>query len=179
VSLGAASRTITNSQTSGSLILSGVISGNAGVGLNFAGVGTTTLSGTSANTYSGGTTISGGTLLATANGAFGTGNISLTAGNVTLTLQGGTNPNFIADTATLSIGFNTDVVNLNYSGTEVVGGLIVEGSAAAPGTYGAGSFPELMGTGTITVVPEPTTVAMMALGASLLVGVQRFRRKLR
>jgi len=37
----------------------------------------------------------------------------------------------------------------------------------------------LMGTGTITVVPEPTTVAMMALGAGLLVGVQRFRRKLR
>ena len=31
----------------------------------------------------------------------------------------------------------------------------------------------------ITVVPEPTTVAMMALGAGLLVGLLRFRRKLR
>jgi hypothetical protein len=30
-----------------------------------------------------------------------------------------------------------------------------------------------------TVVPEPATMAMMALGAGLLVGVQRFRRKLR
>jgi len=32
---------------------------------------------------------------------------------------------------------------------------------------------------TIVAVPEPTTLAMMALGAGLLVGVQRFRRKLR
>ena len=38
-------------------------------------------------------------------------------------------------------------------------------------------YPEY--TGTITVVPEPTTMAMMALGAGLLVGMQRFRRKLR
>ena len=29
----------------------------------------------------------------------------------------------------------------------------------------------------ITVVPEPTTLAMMALGAGLLVGVQRFRHQ--
>jgi hypothetical protein len=36
-----------------------------------------------------------------------------------------------------------------------------------------------MGSGSITVVPEPTTMAMMALGAGLLVSVQRFRRKLR
>jgi hypothetical protein len=32
---------------------------------------------------------------------------------------------------------------------------------------------------TIVGVPEPTTLAMMALGAGLLVGVQRLRRKLR
>ncbi len=31
----------------------------------------------------------------------------------------------------------------------------------------------------LTVVPEPATMAMMALGGGLLVGVQRFRRKLR
>jgi len=124
--------------------------------------------------------INKGTVVATADGALGTGGINLNAASVTLTLQGGVNPNFIADTATLTIGFNTDTVNLNYTGTEVVGGLIIEGSPVAPGTYGAGGdFPELMGTGTITVVPEPTTLAMMALGASMLVGVQRFRRKLR
>jgi hypothetical protein len=31
----------------------------------------------------------------------------------------------------------------------------------------------------INVVPESTTLAMVALGAGLLVGLQRFRRKLR
>ena len=31
----------------------------------------------------------------------------------------------------------------------------------------------------IAAVPEPTTVAMMVLGAGLLTGAQRFRRKLR
>ena len=142
--------------------------------------GTSSLTFNVANTFSGGLTINKGTVVATADGALGTGGINLNAASVTLTLQGGVNPNFIADTATLTIGFNTDTVNLNYTGTEVVGGLIIEGSPVAPGTYGAGGdFPELMGTGTITVVPEPTTLAMMALGASMLVGVQRFRRKLR
>src|SRR5207237_5788327 len=101
-----------------------------------------------------------GTGVPTADGALGTGGIILNAASVTVTLQGVANPNFIADTATVTIGFNTDTVNLNYTGTEVVGGLIIEGSPVAPGTYGAGGdFPELMGTGTITVVPEPTTLA--------------------
>src|SRR5207253_669680 len=128
-----------------------------------AGTGTWTLSGN--NSYSGGTTINGGTLIATANGALGTGGVNLNAASVTLTLQGGVNPNFIADSATLTIGFNTDTVNLNYTGTEVVGGLTIEGSVVGPGTYGSGDFSEFLGTGTITVVPEPATMAMMALSA--------------
>ena len=141
--------------------------------------GTASLTFNVANSFSGGLTINKGTVIATANGALGTGAVNLNAANVTLTLQGGVNPNFIADTATLTIGFSTDTVNLNYTGTEVVGGLMVEGSTIGPGTYGSGDFAEFMGTGTITVVPEPATMAMMALGGSLLVGVQRFRRKLR
>jgi len=141
--------------------------------------GTASLTFNTANTFSGGLTINKGTVVATADGALGTGGINLNAGNVTLTLQGGTNPDFINNAATLTVGFNTDVVNLNYSGTEVVGGLIVEGNAVAPGVYGSGDFAEFIGTGTITVVPEPTTVAMMVLGAGLLAGAQRFRRKLR
>ena len=118
-------------------------------------------------------------MIATANGAFGSGGINLNAASVTLTLQGGVNPNFIADTASLTIGFASDVVNLNYTGTEVVGGLIVLGVSQAPGTYSSADFAEFAGAGTITVVPEPTTVAMMVLGAGLLVGAQRFRRKAR
>ena len=68
--------------------------------------------------------MSGGTTISTANGAFGTGNVSLTASNVILTLQGVTNS--IDYAAFLNIGTlaNTgDLVNLNYNGTEQVGSL--------------------------------------------------------
>ena len=138
------------------------------------GSGSTTLN--VANSYAGGTIISGGILIVTSNGTLGTGNVSLTAGNVTLTLSGTAQ---IASTATLSY-VNTDAINLNYTGTTTINGLTVDGVAQAAGVYGAGFLnPDnaFVGTGTITVVPEPTTVAMMLLGAGLLFGVQRSRRK--
>jgi fibronectin-binding autotransporter adhesin len=139
--------------------------------------GTCTLTLNVANTFAGGLTINKGTVIATADGALGTGNVSLTAsGSVTLTLQGITNS--LSDTGTLTVALDS-TVNLNYTGTDVVAGLVVNGVAQGPGTYSSTDFSEFAGTGTITVVPEPTTVAMMALGAGLLVGVQRFRRKLR
>jgi autotransporter-associated beta strand protein len=150
--------------------------GSTGV-LAYNGTGTLNLA--HANTFTGGTILSGGTTVATANGAFGTGGVNLNAANVTLTLSGGINPDFINNSATLTIGFASDVVNLNYTGTEIVGGLTVLGVAQGPGIYTSVQFPELVGLGTITVVPEPTTIAMTLFGASLLVGVQRFRRRTR
>jgi hypothetical protein len=85
------------------------------------------------------------------------------------------NNDFIADTATLSIGFADDTVNLNYNGTETIGALIVNGTAQMPGVYSSANLSELVGTGTLTVVPEPSTWILFGLGA--LIGVQRFRRK--
>jgi PEP-CTERM motif len=82
----------------------------------------------------------------------------------------GLNPNFVL------------TINLNLTGSDTVAALIVDGVAQGPGTYGAGFInpnSALVGMGTITAVPEPATMAMMALGAGLLVGMQRFRRKLR
>lgn len=61
VALGAAIRTITNSQSSGTLTFGGAISGSSGGGLVFAGTGTTILT-NAANSYTGGTAINGGTL---------------------------------------------------------------------------------------------------------------------
>ena len=126
----------------GNVTVNGVIAdfngaGTAGI-LGHAGSGTLTLN--NANTYSGGTLMSGGTTIANTDGALGTGNVSLTGAAVTLTLQHGAvnkkgRPNsvdggnaFIADTATLSIGFTDDIVNLNYTGSETVNMLIVNGT---------------------------------------------------
>jgi fibronectin-binding autotransporter adhesin len=162
---------LTLASTASGMTLSGMITGVGGLTINSNA--TFTLSG--ANTYSGGTTINAGTLIVSSSGTLGSGNVSLTAGNVTLTLSGATQ---IASTATLSY-VNMDIINLNYSGSDTVIGLTVDGVSEGPGTYGAGAInPDgvFTGTGTITVVPEPTTVAMMALGAGLLLGVQRFRR---
>ena len=144
--------------------------------------GTCTLTLNVANTFSGGLTINAGTVIASADGALGTGNVSLTAGSITLTLQNGVSQAYIASTATLSY-VSGDTINLNYTGTDTVTGLTVDGVAQGPGTYGASAInPDgvFTGTGTITVVvPEPTTVAMMAFGAGLLFGMRRLRREQR
>jgi autotransporter-associated beta strand protein len=157
--------------------LSGMITGVGG--LTAVSAATFTISG--ANTYSGGTTINtpGATLIANGDRTLGTGNVSLTAGNITLTLQNGVMQTYIASTATLSY-VNTDIIKLNYAGSDTVIGLTVDGVAEGPGTYGAGAInPDgvFTGTGFIVVVPEPSTWASMILGFGLLVGVQRFRRK--
>ncbi len=140
--------------------------------------GTATLTLNVANTFSGGLTINKGTVIALADGALGTGSVSLLGSSVTLTLQSGATNNYIADSASLTIQLDS-TVNLNYTGTDVVAGLIVNGVAQGPGVYDSTNTVEFLGMGSITVVPEPATMAMMALGAGLLVGVQRFRRKLR
>ncbi len=141
--------------------------------------GTSSLTFNVANTFSGGLTINNGTVVSTVDGALGTGNVSLTAGSITLTLNGASNN--IGDTATLSY-VNTDTINLANTTTDTVAGLVVDGVAQAPGVYGANDInPDgaFFGVGTITVtaVPEPTTIGMLLLGGGLLSAVQRFRRK--
>ncbi|MEY2485787.1 MAG: fibronectin-binding autotransporter adhesin [Verrucomicrobiota bacterium] len=160
--------------------MTGVVA-NGGVGsagLRYSGTDVLTLS--NSNTYSGGTsiTVAGGTIVAAKDGALGSGNISLTTtASVTLTLQGGATNNYIADSANLSL-ITGNTVNLNFTGTpDTIAQLIVNGSSAAAGTYGAGDFPELFGTGQLTVlgIPEPAT--WMLMGVGLLLGAQRLRRK--
>lgn len=148
--------------------------------LRYAGTSSLTLG--ASNTYSGGTqiTVTGGSIIATADGALGSGNVSLTAANVTLTLQGASN-NYISDTANLNIGFTDDVVNLNFSGTDTISGLTINGAQQNPGIYGSAASgapnvrPEFFGTGTLTVIPEPATYMLFGLG--LLACAQQFRRK--
>jgi autotransporter-associated beta strand protein len=151
---------------------------NGGTGGSLTKIGTGTLSLTNSNTYTGGTWINAGTLIAGHDGALGAGNVSLTASGVTLTLQNGATQNYIADSKALSY-VNTDTINVS-SGTDVIAGLIVDGVPQAPGLYGAGGMnPDgaFTGEGFIDVVPEPSPWTMMGLGVAMLAVMMRFRRR--
>ena len=137
------------------------------------------------NDYAGGTSISAGQITALKDSALGTGNVSLLASGVTLLLQGGVTNNYISDNATLSI-VSGAAANLNFAGTDSVGGLVLGGVTqtdvgATYGFTGSGANHEFadffLGTGTVTLIPEPSTWAMTIVGASLLIGAQRFRRR--
>jgi fibronectin-binding autotransporter adhesin len=181
---GASGRTFTINGTS-AVAISGLIAdgGTGPATLKYTGSSTLTLSHAN-NTYSGGTqeTIAGSTIVGTATGVFGLGNVSLTATSVTLTLQGASN-NYIADTANLSF-VSGDTINLNFTGIETIGALIVDNVSQPLGLYSAsGTNPDgdLFGTGMLMVtaiaVPERSTWSMLVMGAALLVGVQRWRRR--
>jgi autotransporter-associated beta strand protein len=83
VDLGASSRTITNSTTSGSRVFSGIISGSAGVGLTFAGSGggTIDITGTS-NTFSGNITVTGAEATFASDGSLGAVPGTVTANSI-------------------------------------------------------------------------------------------------
>lgn len=176
------SQKLTVGSNNSSTTFSGVIQD----GGSLSKIGTGQLSLTNANTFTGGTLISAGTLVAGSDGALGTGNVSLTASGVTLTLQSGATNNYISDNSSISIVTGA-TANLNFTGTsDIVGGIVLNGVIqTAPGTYGSSvsgaTFQSAFfsGTGTLTLVPEPSTSAMIGVGAAVLVGLQRIRRKRR
>jgi autotransporter-associated beta strand protein len=84
-SLGAATRNITNNTTSGSRMLIGVISGNAGVGLNFWGNGGGTINiGNAGNTFTGPLNINGAEVQFQNDGSYGPVPGSPTAGAIVI-----------------------------------------------------------------------------------------------
>ena len=159
----------TGSVTTGNtLTLSGAISGNGS--LTKIGTGSATLS-NGTNSYIGGTVVSTGNLRATASGALGTGSVTIAAGAALGLSTGVTNPNFIDDLASVLLNGSTSRLNLAFTGTETVGALTINGAAFGPGTYGTADNAQLTGTGTLTVVPEPSTYVMLigAMGMMALV----------
>lgn len=90
----------------------------------YAGVTLTNLN----NTYSGGTSVSAnGSLNVAADGALGSGNVTVT--NAKLTLGGGSAHNYIGNSATLtfSAGLAASAINLNFSGTDALAGMASTG----------------------------------------------------
>jgi autotransporter-associated beta strand protein len=179
-----------NNLTVGSNNLSTTFSGviqdggpGGGTGGSLTKIGTGTLSLTNSNGYTGGTLINAGTLVGGHDGALGSGNVSLTASGVTLTLQTGVTNNYIANNATISI-VSGATANLNFTGSsDIVGSIILNGvTESAPGTYGSTSSGATFqsaffsGTGTLAIVPEPATWTLVGLGTGMLALVG-FRRR--
>ncbi len=137
---------------------SGVISGSGG--LVKQGAGTMTLNSSSSNTYSGGTTVSGGTLVAATNQQLGTGNVTVGT-SATLTTGSGTTQSVagLSNQGTVTIGnnatLNTGSVHFNNSGVVNVGssGSIVDaGTLSNSGTmnFSGGTSTLSSGTNQIT-----------------------------
>jgi autotransporter-associated beta strand protein len=131
---------------------------------------------TASNSYTGTTIVNAGTLEASADGALGFGKVMVQDG-ATLTLDGGTTQNYIADSADLVLS-NSAVVNLNFSGTDTVRSLSVNGGATlkSAGVYGApGSGAQFedshfAGTGRIRVLGTPSTTTLGSSGATTVYG---------
>lgn len=180
--LGGSSRTITASTAGSDFIFSGIISNG---GLTKAGADSLTLSGV--NTYTSDTTVSAGTLLLAdnsqtsfvigANGVnnkiLGTGTISLD-GDFSFDLSGaGVN---LADSWNIvNVGTLTETFGgtFNVLGFADIGGNLWEKSGVNGGrTY---QFDEASGNLSVTAVPEPSTLAFLALGLSAVVAFRRRR----
>jgi fibronectin-binding autotransporter adhesin len=155
--------TVLNSaNTSGTQEWSNVISGNGGFIRNGDG-GTTVLSG--ANSYTGNTTIDAGTLSITSP--------------------------FLADTADVlfvTTSSGSPLLNLNFSGTDTIDQLFIDGVAQATGTYDA-SHPSglFSGAGALLVtamgsspgaVPEPGTLVLAMITVFTFGGLRRRRGSL-
>jgi fibronectin-binding autotransporter adhesin len=143
---GAKTLTLSGANPNDNTFAGAITNGSSAViSLTKSGNGTWILSG--ANTYSGGTTLSAGTLVANSSGALGASNVTVTAG--TLVIQ---TADVIADTATLRLP-NLSAVNLIMNANDTVAVLFVGGVQQPNGTYtstgmGAGW---MTGSGTLTV----------------------------
>ena len=190
VALGSSTRTITNTAT-GTRTFSGNISASsASAGLTLAGTGTTTLGGT--NTYTGNTAVTGGVLNLADNaqlrfsiGGNGINNQLTQSGSAVVNLDG----DFVFDLtgAGTTVGNSWTLTSgtINYNGlggtfsvfstlgafTETSSGVWTRDENSV--TY---QFSEL--NSQLSVVPEPSTYAMLVLGAAGL-GAHVIRRRRR
>jgi autotransporter-associated beta strand protein len=158
-------------------IAQALLDGGGGGGLTKTGLGTLTLS-SAANTYTGPTLISNGTLATDLTGSFGPGNVTVAdLAGAGLTLGNGSS---IADTATLFFG-DAATITLNNASSDTVLGITQtdDSQSIGAGTYTAGDLntffgvSSFAGTGSLTVVPEP---AVTLLGGFGLLGILRRRR---
>ena len=108
--------------------------GTGGLTLTKAGTGTQTLGGSTTSNYSGGTAISGGTLVGAKSSAFGTGGVTVASG-ATWGVQGGITQSNAGTLAGTGAGGASGAID-NRSGTNTLSGAL---TLSAPATIGASS----------------------------------------
>jgi autotransporter-associated beta strand protein len=171
LALGAAGRTFTVN-TSATLNVSAVVSG--GVGLSKSGMGTLVLS--AANTYSGGTTLTAGTLTVGNNTALGTGGLTLITGtlgstgtaitlanpvtlNGNITLAGSVGLTF---NSAIPLTANRTLTVTNSAGVTLQGGVTDSGTAKSLTLAGSGKL--------ILPVADTYSGGTILSGGTLIVG---------
>ena len=144
-------------QTNTANIFDGIIIGSGSLTLNGNSSGTLILS-NYANTYTGGTTINGGTLDVT-NGCSISGNVTVNGGALELDSNAA-----LSSVAALNVATATTAY-LNYSGTMTIAALSFDSSPQATGLWGAvgnagATYTDsrLTGTGLLLVCPAPQTI---------------------
>lgn len=139
VALGAATRTITNSTTSGSRIYSGVISGASGSGLTFDGSGAgQTYIGNSSNTFTGTISINGSEVGFASNGAFGNSanTIIIDGGRLSAaTTSGGAASYTLASTHGIQVGSTAGTSISTVSGGTLTYDGVISDKAGATGAW--------------------------------------------
>jgi autotransporter-associated beta strand protein len=132
---------------SGPVKITGVISDNTSSGPTAVEVSGAAVTLSGANTFTGGITVSAGTLIGTSNGALGDGSVTV-ANGATLTLSA---TNCLSDQAGLVLDANS-TLNLSFAGTDTVGSVSLDGGAAwlPAGIYSAAALTAAGGTGTYT-----------------------------
>jgi autotransporter-associated beta strand protein len=156
----------------------------AGGGLYKSGAGTLAITG-SANTYAGGTSIVAGKVIAgtgtaNTNGNLGSGNVAVWSAGTVLELD---NANSIADTSSLILGNGTNLT-LNFTGVgyEKVASVTIDGvlfngptifTSSNLNGVNASYFTFADSTSGLQVVPEPTGLAFLGLGAGALLARRR------
>jgi autotransporter-associated beta strand protein len=137
---------------SGTLTVSGIVSSGAGGGITKSGTGTLILNG--ANTYTGGTTISGGKLQAGGTGsATGTGAVAVNSGG---TLTGNNTSGRITGTVTVASGGTLAPGIAGAGKLRVTAATINAGGAYSADITGSGGvagtdYDQLDGAGTVTI----------------------------
>jgi autotransporter-associated beta strand protein len=155
-------------QTNIATVFIGQIIGSGSLTLNGNSSGMLTLS-NYANTYTGLTTINGGTLDVSATGASLAGDVTVNSGALKLD-----NNTALSSTATLTMDA-TAAVNLNYSGTQTIAALYFGATSQATGLWGAvgnagATYTDSRFTGSGLLLVCPTSDQTITAAASACAG---------